>query len=133
MTHANLDLIDAFFAAYGKRDREGLQDVLAEHATWVFPGHHSLSGTKVGIDAIVAFFDAMGSVMGRSNPQVERLVLGVNEQYVAECQHIRTSRTDGPNLNQQLCVLWSFADGKIVSGRHLAADQDALDAFFAPS
>ncbi len=130
MTHPNLDLIDQFFAAYGKRDLAELPDVLAEDATWTFPGHHPLSGTKVGIDAIVAFFDAMGSIMGSSNPHVEKLVMGVNEQYVVECQYVRTSRTDGPNLDQQLCVLWSFADGKIVSGRHLVADQDALDAFF---
>jgi len=30
----------------------------------------------------------------------------------------------------ELCVLWSFENGKIVAGRHLAADQDAIDAFF---
>ncbi len=62
----------------------------------------------------------------------ERLVMGVNDQYVVECQHVRTGRPDGPNLDQQLCVLWSFANGKIVSGQHLAADQDALDAFYTP-
>jgi ketosteroid isomerase-like protein len=130
MTHTNLELIDQFFAAYGKRDREGLRRVLADTATWTFPGHHPLSGTKVGIDAIVAFFDAMGAIMGRSSANVEKLVMGVNEQYVVECQHIRTSRTDSPNLDQHLSVLWSFENGKIASGRHLAADQGALDAFF---
>ena len=130
MAHPNLELIDRFFAAYGERDLAALRDVLAENATWTFPGHHRLSGTKVGVDAIVAFFDAVGSVMGRSQPKVEKLVLGANEQYVVECQHVRTDRPDGPNLDQQLCVLWSFADGKIVSGQHLVADQDALDAFY---
>lgn len=60
MTHPNLELIDRFFAAYGTGDRTGFQAVLAEHATWTFPGHHPLGGTHVGIDAIVAFFDAMG-------------------------------------------------------------------------
>jgi len=40
------------------------------------------------------------------------------------------SRSDGPNLDQQLCVLWEFEHGMIVSGRHLVADQDALDTFF---
>jgi uncharacterized protein len=130
MAHPNLDLIDRFFAAYGKRDLAALREVLAEDATWTFPGHHPLSGTKGGIDAIVAFFDAVGSVMGRSQPLVEKLVLGVNEQYVVECQHVRTNRPDGPNLDQQLCVLWSFAEGKIASGQHLVADQDALDAFY---
>jgi uncharacterized protein len=131
MSHPNLDLIDRFFAAYGSRDRAALGDVLAEDATWTFPGHHPLSGAKVGIDEIVAFFDAVGSLMGSSQPTVDKLVLGVNEQYVVECQHLRTNRADGPNLDQHLCVLWSFADGKIASGRHLAADQDALDAFYA--
>lgn len=57
-----------------------------------------MSGTKDDIDAIVAFFDALGSVMGRSQPTVEKFVLGVNEQYVVECQHVRSNRPDGPNL-----------------------------------
>lgn len=130
MTHPNLDMIDRFFAAYAKHDRASLADVLAEDATWTFPGHHPLSGAKVGIEAIVAFFDAVGGIMGRSAPTVEKLVMGVTEQYVIECQHVRTNRPDGPNLDQQLCVLWRFAGGKIVSGQHLAADQDALDAFY---
>jgi hypothetical protein len=50
--------------------------------------------------------------------------------YVIQCQHIRASRTDGPQLDQQLCVVWQFEDGKIVSGRQLAAVQDGLGAFF---
>ncbi len=130
MPHPNLDLIDRFFAACGNHDLAAVRDVLAEDATWTFPGHHPLSGTKVGIDAIVAFFDAVGSIMGSSHPTVEKLVMGVNDHYVVECQHVRTNRADGPNLDQQLCVLWSFAGGKIASGQHLAADQDALDAFY---
>jgi len=128
--HPNLNLIDQFFAAYGKRDLAGLQGILAEDATWTFPGHHPLSGTKRGIDQIVAFFDTVGTIMGSSQPAVEKLVLGVNEQYVVECQRVRTNRAAGPNLDQQMCVLWSFADSKLTSGRHLAADQDALDAFY---
>jgi ketosteroid isomerase-like protein len=133
MAHPNLDLIDQFFAAYGNHDISGLRAVLADDATWVFPGHHPLSGTKVGIDEIVAFFDAVGSVMASANANVEKLITGVNDAYVVECQHIRTNRADGPNLDHQLCVLWSFANGKIASGRHLVADQDALDAFFTGS
>lgn len=130
MSHPNLDLIDRFFAAYGSRDHAALQEVLAENVRWTFPGHHPLSGTKVGVDALMAFFDAVGRVMGTSNPTIDKLVLGVGDQYVVECQHVCTHRSDGPNLDQQLCVLWRFADGKIASGRHLVADQDALDAFY---
>jgi len=38
MDHPNLDLINQFFAAYGKRDLPGLRDVLADNTTWTFPG-----------------------------------------------------------------------------------------------
>jgi len=130
MNHPNLDLIERFFAAYGNRDGDLLREVLAEQATWTFPGHHPLSGTKVGSDAIVAFFDAMGAVMESSNANVERLIVGVNEHYVTECQRVQMSRTGGPHLDQILCVLWGFEHDRIVSGLHLSADQDALDLFF---
>ena len=130
MKHANLDLIDKFFEAYGKRDLNGIRQVLAENATWTFPGRNPLSGTKVGIDDVIAFFDAIGSIMGSSNVQAEQLVIGVNENYAAECQHIWTNREDGRNLDHQWCVLWKFENGKIAEGRHLAADQYAVDQFF---
>ena len=130
MTHPNLAIIAQFFEAYGKRDFDHIRHVLDADAIWTFPGHHPLSGTKVGIDAVVAFFDAMGSIMGSSNVQAEKLVMGVNDDYVVECQHIWTNRADGINLDHQWCVLWKFANGKITEGRHFAADQHAVDEFF---
>ena len=131
MTHPNLGLINEFFEAYGNHDLNGIRQVLAENATWTFPGHHPLSGTKVGVDEIVAFFDDMGRIMGNSNVKVEKLIEGVSEAYVVECQHLRTNRADGHNLDHQWCVLWKFENGKIIEGRHLAADQHAVDKFFA--
>ncbi|MBI3943740.1 MAG: nuclear transport factor 2 family protein [Chloroflexi bacterium] len=130
MPHPNLDLIDQFFAAYGQRDLHGLRQVLAEDVRWIFPGNHPLSGTKTGIDAVVAFFDAVGRVIGSSHVQVEKLVMGVDDAYVAEAQHIRLNRDDGWSLDQFWCVLWTFENGKIVEGRHLASDQYAVDEFF---
>lgn len=130
MAHPNLDLLDRFFAAYGSRDRNALRSTLAADATWTFPGHHALSGTKCGVDAIAAFFDAMGAVMGRAQLHVETLATGVGDVSVSQCQHLRTNRQMGPNLDQPVCVLWRFASGVIVSGQHLVADADALDAFF---
>jgi ketosteroid isomerase-like protein len=130
MPHPNFDLIDQFFAAYGRRDMAALRQVLTEDATWTFPGRNPFSGTRRGLDEIVAFFDALGSVMGRSNVQGETLLRSANEGYVAEVQHIRTARVSGLNLDHEWCVLWTFRDGKIAAGRHLAADQYAVDEFF---
>src|SRR5438045_3732648 len=96
----------------------------------MFPGYHPVSGTKVGVDEVIAFFDTLGGLMGKSNVKVEKLVTGVNDDYVVECQHISTDREDDHNLDQHWCVLWKFENGKITEGRHLAADQHAADEFF---
>lgn len=130
MTHPNQDLIDRFFQAYGQRDMEALKQVVAEDVRWVFPGQNPFSGTKQGLEGVVAFFDGMGGVMGSSNIKMEVLVTGVGDTYVSECQHVWTNRSDGVNLDVLWCVLWKFEGGKIVEGRHLASDQQAADAFF---
>ncbi len=130
MPHPNLDLIDQFFAAYAGRDLNAVRQVLAPDPSWTFPGRNPLSGTKAGVEAVVAFFDAMGALMGQSNVKVERLVIGVNDEYVVECQRVWTNRGDGHDLDHQWCVLWRIENGRIAEGRHFAADQHAVDAFF---
>ncbi len=130
MMQPNQDLINRFFYAYGQHDLEALKQVVADDMRWIFPGQNPFSGTKQGPEAVIAFFDAMGGVMGSSNIQMQVLVTGVNDSYVSEVQHITTHRADGVNFEQTWCVIWKFADGKIVEGRHLASDQQAADAFF---
>jgi len=130
MNHPNLDLIDEFFQAYSKRDFDGLRRVLAENATWTSLGRHPLSGVRNGFDEVIAFFDTMGEVMGRSNTKVEKLIIGANDDYVIECQHVWTNREDGYNLDHLVCVLWKFKNSQIVEGRHFFSDPQAVDTFF---
>ncbi len=130
MTHPNLDLIDKFFEAYGKRDFDGLRRVLAEDVKWISLGQHPFGGAKNGFDEVIAFFDTMGAVMSRSNNKVEKLVIGANDNYVVECQHVWTNREDGHNLDHLVCVLWKIENGKIVEGRHFFSDPKAVDNFF---
>ncbi|WP_061249716.1 nuclear transport factor 2 family protein [Leptospira alstonii] len=130
MKHPNLELIDRFFEAYMVRDFDALRKVLSEDAKWSFPGQHPFSGIKNGFEEIVAFFDTMGSVMGKSNVKAEKLVIGVNEDYVIESQRIFTNRADGNNIDHLVCVLWKFSYGKIVEGSHFFASPQAADSFF---
>jgi hypothetical protein len=130
MSHPNLDLIDKFFEAYSKRNINDLRLVLADHAKWISLGQHPLSGVRNGFDEIIAFFDQMGAIMGRSNTRVEKLVIGANDDYVVECQHVWTNRDDGRNLDHLVCVLWRFERSKIVEGRHFFSDLEAVNSFF---
>jgi len=130
MPYSHLDTINRFFEAYGKRDIEGIKQVMDSNVQWIFPGHHPIAGTKSGIDEVVAFFDAMGKVMGESNVKVDKIITGANDNYVIECQHISTNRKDGNNMDHHWCVLWTFKDAKIIEGRHFAGDQHLADSFF---
>lgn len=131
MTHPNQEIINKFFEAYSKRDMDAIRQVMAEDATWTALGQHPLAGVKNGINEIIAFFDAMGGIMGKSNVKVEKLVIGANDNYLIECQHVWTNRDDGVNLDHHVCVLWTFKNGKILSGMHFFADPQAADRFFS--
>jgi len=131
MIHPNLVLIERFFDAYGRKDFQKLKEVASENMTWSFPGHNPLSGKKTNLEQVVAFFDAMGIIMKQSDVQMEQLVIGQNDEYVLECQHIRTNRHDGLLLDHQWCVLWRFSNGKLISGKHFSEDQHIADDFFS--
>ena len=131
MDHPNVGIINRFFEAYGNHDLSGVRQVMAEDVRWTFRGHHPLAGIRNGLEEVLASFDTMGEIMGKSYVNVVKLIVGANEEYVIECQHVRTNRTDNNNLDHLECVLWRFAGGKIVEGTHFFADPDQVDRFFS--
>ena len=130
MATTNQDIINKFFEAYIKRDINEIKLVMADNVTWTFLGRHKLAGVKTGIDQVVAFFDTMGGIMSKSKPVVGKLVIGSNDNYVIECQHIRTNREDEINIDHHVSLLWTFENGKIISGRHFFADPRSVETFF---
>lgn len=130
METTNQEIVNKFFEAYSKRDMNAIKQVMAENASWTFLGQHKLAGIKNGVEEIIAFFDTMSGIMSKSKPMVKKIVTGSNDNYLVECQHIKTNREDGINIDHQVCVLWTFENGKIISGRHFFADPVAADRFF---
>ncbi|HEY8936653.1 MAG TPA: nuclear transport factor 2 family protein [Cyclobacteriaceae bacterium] len=130
MTATNQDIIDSFFEAYKKRDFNGIKLVMSEEVIWTFKGRHKLAGVKNGIDEVIAFFDTMGGIMSKSNPTVDKIIIASDGNHTIECQHIKTNRDDGINIDHHVCVLWTFENGKIISGRHFFADPQLVDTYF---
>ncbi len=130
MANSNLDIINKFFEAYNKRDIDNLRLVLADNAKWTSLGQHPFSGVRNGFNEVIAFFDVMGAIMGKSNVSVEKFIVSENDNYVIECQRVWTNRNDEHNLDHMVCVLWKFGNSKIVEGRHFFADPKAADDFF---
>ncbi len=127
---SNLEIVNKFFAAYMKRDVSGIRQVMADDVSWTFLGRHRLAGIKNGVEEVIAFFDRMGEIMSTSKPTIRKFIVAENDDYVVECQHIRTNREDGINIEHDVCVLWTIKGGKIVAGRHFFADPEAVDEYF---
>jgi len=126
----NQEIIDLFFAYYSKHDLELLKTVMREDVTWYFLGNHKFAGTKKGLSEVIGFFDTMGKIMSQSKPTVEKLIVAEKDNYVIECQHMKTNREDGINIDHYMSVLWTIENGKIISGRHFFADPKAADDYF---
>lgn len=124
--HPNLEIIGKFFEAYSKFDAEAMKEVVAEDVKWTIPGHHPMSGTKVGITEVLAYF----SKLSESGFKADPIVLGVNDNYVIDCHRGWSNREDGNNVDMLWCLLWKIQDGKIMEVVNFAADQHEADRFF---
>lgn len=103
---------------------------MVENIVWSFLGQHKLAGIKNGIDEVVTFFDKMGSIMSESKPTIDKLIVASIDNDLIECQHIKTNREDGINIEHDVSVLWQFEGRKIISGKHFFADPKVVDTYF---
>ena len=131
MTHTNQDIVDKFFEAYKTHDINGIRKVMADNVTWYFQGQNPVAGVKKGINDVIDFFDTMGGIMAKARVTMDKLIVAENDHYVIECQHSKTNREDGNNLDHYSTVLWTIENGKIIEGRHFFANPQAVDKYFS--
>lgn len=125
-SHPNLTLIHNFFQAYGANDLDAIRNILSEKIQWHIPGQHPLSGTKKGIQEVLAYFQALNKASFTAEP----IVMGVNDSFVIDC-HKNESRIDKEqNFSSMSCLLWRIENNKIVEVYNFPQDQPKVDAFF---
>jgi ketosteroid isomerase-like protein len=120
-----LAAIESFFNAYASDDRDGIAAVLAEEIEWTIPGHHPLSGTKKGIDEVLAFFAALATVGFKA----ETFFLQPSDDYVVDIHRGYSTGGEG-KVDTIWALVWHFnADGKADRVINLSGDQHQMDAF----
>src|SRR4030095_2023102 len=108
MNQKNQQIVDRFFEAFQKHDRNAIKEVMDENACWYFLGRHPLAGVKKGLDEVIKFFDTMAGIMAKSKPTIEKPIVSENENYLIECVHTKTNSDDGINVDHFATVLWTF-------------------------
>ena len=126
-SHPNLALINAFFKAYADNDLEGINQVLDKNIKWHIPGTHPLSGTKTGVDEVLAYFRQLNKGAFKAEP----IVMGVNDHFVIDCHRNWSNLDSGENLKSMSCLLWRIEGNKVVEVFNFPEDQQKVDAFFS--
>ncbi|MFD2520074.1 nuclear transport factor 2 family protein [Emticicia soli] len=125
--HPNIKLIGAFFSAYAEKNYDKIGEVLDENIKWHIPGTHPLSGTKVGIESVLEYFQQLGKGLFKAEP----IVMGVNENFVIDCHRNWSNLENEENLNNMYCLLWKIENGKIVEVHNFPENQQIVDSFFS--
>ncbi len=102
MALSHQEIIDNFFKAYNKKDFEGIKQVMHENVIWTFLGHNKVAGIKKGIHEVITFFNIMTESMTESRPTVDKLIIAAKNNHMIECQHIKTHREGGVNIEYEV-------------------------------
>jgi ketosteroid isomerase-like protein len=129
MNHPNMERLRAFLAAYAAKDTESIRAALADDAVWHVGGTHRMSGDYRGADAILAYFDQVGTETG-GTVQLETLELLANDHRGAAFLRVTGERA-GRHLDVTMAEAIHFdEEGRIHEFWAHATDQDAIDRFW---
>jgi uncharacterized protein len=125
--HPNLHLISEFFKAYANNDLDSISKILSKNIKWHIPGTHPLSGTKIGINAVLEYFQQLNKCSFKAEP----IVMGVNDYFVIDCHRNWSNLESKDNLDNMSCLLWKIENSKIVEVYNFPENQQNVDLFFS--
>lgn len=129
MAHPNEERLGAFLRAYGDNDAGQIGEALTDDAVWHVGGTHRLSGDYRGRDAILGYFDEVGTETGRSL-KLEPIEVLANDDRGAAFLRVSAERGDS-HLDVTMAEAFRFdAEGRIQEFWAHATDQDAIDRFW---
>lgn len=124
-TDPKIAAINRFFAAYAENDLDGIGEVLEDNVRWTIPGHHPLSGTKVGVQEVLAFFTQLNKTGFKAEP----IFLEASQEYVVDIHRGYSTQGEG-SVDTLWALAWHFnAEGKVFEVFNLSMDQHQMDAF----
>jgi uncharacterized protein len=130
MAHPNAERLQSFLDAYSAGDADAMRTALAEDAIWHVGGTHEFSGDYRGRDAILEYFDRVGTETNRTL-RLEPIELLANDQRGAAFLRVTGDR-GGKRLDVTMAEAIQFdEEGRIREFWAHATDQDAINEFWS--
>lgn len=129
MAHPNEDLLRRGYEAFGSGDIATVLSIFADDIAWHVGGSNQTSGEYHGHQEVMGFFGKLMELSGGSfHLEIHDILANDTHGVVLVTAH---GERDGQTLAAREANVWSLADGKATEFWAYAADQAAIDKFFA--
>lgn len=122
----NQKVAEEFLGAFKDRDMEGIRRLAAENIEWTLPGEGRISGTAVGIDAVIERIKIIAA--GGVKTKLNYIVTGQNG--VALLLNNTGTSADGLILDEQLATVLTIDNGLIVKIDTYLSDVPMMEKYF---
>ena len=130
MDHPNVALIQRFYDARDRDDRETIRNILADDVLWHDPYPPPHGGDLAGADAVLRdIFDKAGELTGGTTRLRLQAVVADDDMAVALVHWSSVYREKA--MEGKEAAIYRIRAGKIVAAWFHPANQAASDAFFA--
>ena len=120
------ELAAIFQRALTTKDWTLLRTIMDLEVTWTLPGDNQISGTAVGVEAVIARAELIASY--GLTFTLEHVL--VSRDNMALALH-NTARRNGLVLDEHLATVCTIRDDHIVSIETYLSDLESMDKFFA--
>lgn len=128
--HEHIALVRRGYEAFSQGDMKTLSEIIAKDATHHVPGTHSLAGDCKGLDAILGYYQALGTESAGSF-RVELQHLFADGRGHVMSVHRGTAERAGKSLDAMGGIMFRIVGDKVTDLDECVEDLEAVDEFWA--
>ena len=128
--HAHVALVRRGYEAFSQGDMKTLSEILAKDATHHVPGTHALAGDYKGLDAILGYYQALGTASAGSFRIELQHLFTDGRGHVMSVHHGTAKRAD-KSLDAMGGIMFRIVGDKVTDLDECVEDLDVANEFWA--
>lgn len=126
----NAEVVRRGYAAFNAADIATLTELMDENVSWHTPGRSPIAGDYLGRDAVFGQFGRYGGdTVGTFKAELEQVFTSPDGRVIG--LHHNSGERNGKRLDTDCCIVFEFANGRVISGREYFFDLLNWDDFWS--